>query len=67
MKLSDHVDSIRERIYKAFNNQFSRLGIGVNKLIDLDKIPADLHSKRKKIEVLIDNHLGETGTYEEAR
>jgi hypothetical protein len=67
MKLSDHVDIIRERIYKSFNNQFSRLGIGPNKLIDIDKIPADTHAKRKKIEILIDSHEGETGTYEEAR
>ena len=67
MKLSDHVDSIRERIYKAFNNQFSRLGIGANKLMEIDKIQTDLHSKRKKIEILIASHEGETGTYEEAR
>jgi hypothetical protein len=67
MKLSDHVDIIRERIYKSFNNQFSRLGIGPNKLIDIDKISADTHAKRKKIEILIDSHEDETGTYEEAR
>ena len=67
MKLSDHVDIIRERIYKSFNNQFSRLGIAPNKLMEIDKIPADTHAKRKKIEILIDSHEGETGTYEEAR
>lgn len=67
MKLSDHVDLIRERIYKAFNNQFSRLGIGANKLMEIDKIPTELHSKRKKIEILIASHEGETGNYEEAR
>lgn len=67
MKLSDHVDIIRERIYKSFNNQFSRLGIAPNKLMEIDKIPADSHAKRKKIEILIDSHEGETGTYEEAR
>lgn len=67
MKLSDHVDVIRERIYKSFNNQFSRLGIGPSKLIEIGKIPADLHTKRNKIETLIASHEGETGTYEEAR
>ena len=67
MKLSDHVDSIRERIYKAFNNQFARLGIGANKLMEIDKIPANLHTKRNKIEILIASHEGETGNYEEAR
>lgn len=67
MKLSDHVDNIRTLIYKAFNNQFSRLGFGVNKMMESDKIPTELHAKRKKIEELIKSHEGETGSYEEAR
>lgn len=67
MKLSDHVDHIRSLIYKAFNNQFSRLGVGANKLVEIEKIPTDLHAKRKKIEVLIDSHTDETGSYAEAR
>ena len=67
MKLSDHVDNIRTLIYKAFNNQFSRLGFGANKMMESDKIPTELHAKRKKIEELIKSHEGETGSYEEAR
>lgn len=67
MKLSEHVEHIRSLIYKAFNNQFSRLGVGANKLVEIEKIPADLHAKRQKIEVLIDSHTGETGSYAEAR
>ncbi len=67
MKLSEHVEHIRSLIYKAFNNQFSRLGVGANKLVEIEKIPADLHAKRQKIEVLIDSHTGETGSYTEAR
>jgi hypothetical protein len=67
MKLSEHVGHIRSLIYKAFNNQFSRLGVGANKLVEIEKIPADLHAKRQKIEVLIDSHTGETGSYAEAR
>ena len=67
MKLSDHVEHIRSLIYKAFNNQFSRLGVGANKLVEIEKIPTDLLSKRQKIEVLIDSHTGETGSYAEAR
>ncbi|OMP32279.1 Eco57I restriction-modification methylase domain-containing protein [Mangrovimonas sp. DI 80] len=67
MKLSDHVEHIRLLIYKAFNNQFSRLGVGPTKMVGIDKIPADLHSKRNKIEVLIKSHSGETGSYIEAR
>lgn len=67
MKLSEHVEHIRSLIYKAFNNKFSRLGVGANKLVDIEKIPTDLHAKRQKIEVLIDSHTGETGSYAEAR
>jgi hypothetical protein len=67
MKLPEHVDIIREKISKAFNNQFSRLGFGAAKLLDIDKIPVELHTKRNKIEQLVKNHEGETGTYIEAR
>ncbi len=67
MKLPEHVDIIREKISKAFNNQFSRLGFGAAKLLDIDKIPAELHAKRYKIEQLVKSHEGETGTYIEAR
>lgn len=67
MKLSEHVEHIRSITYKAFDNQFSRLGIGPNKELEIDKIPNELHSKRNKIDVLIKNHTGETGSYVEAR
>ena len=67
MKLSDHVEHIRTLIYKTFNNEFSRFGIGANKLVELDKIPEDLHTKRNKIKVLIDSHTDETGSYIDAR
>jgi hypothetical protein len=33
---------------KSFNNQFSRLG-SPNKLMEIDKISADLHTKEKKL------------------
>lgn len=67
MKLPDHVEHIRSLIYKSFSNQFTRLGVGASKLVELDKIPAPLHNKREKIEVLIKSHKGETGSYENAR
>ena len=67
MKLSDHVELIRSLIYKAFDNQFARLGVGANKMFDSDKLPEDLHKKRNKIEELIDSHTEETGSYAEAR
>ena len=67
MKLSEHVEQIRSLIYKSFGNQFARLGVGSSKLVDLEKIPQELHTKRAKIEVLIDSHIEETGNYFEAR
>lgn len=66
MKLSDHVEQIRSLIYKSFDNQFARLGIGAKKIIDTDKIPVELYSKRAKIDVLIKAHQY-GGSYEEAR
>jgi hypothetical protein len=67
MKLSDHVEQIRTLIYKSFNNQFSRLGIGPNKELEIDKVPAEYHKKREKIDVLIKTHIDEVGSYQEAR
>lgn len=67
MKLADHVDSIRELIYKAFNKQFGRLGIGAKKTIEIEKLPSELHNKRNKLEEIIQSHIGETGTFENAR
>jgi hypothetical protein len=67
MKLAEHVDYIRTLIYGAFGNQFSRLGLGPTKMMDVEKLPSELLSKRSKIEVLIINHTDEMGSYEEAR
>jgi len=67
MKLPDHVEHIRTLIYKSFSNQFSRLGIGPAKELEIERIPLGLHAKREKIDVLIKNHIGETGSYKEAR
>lgn len=67
MKLADHVDSIRELIYKAFDKQFGRLGIGAKKTIEIEKLPSELHNKRNKLEEIIQSHIGETGTFENAR
>ncbi|WP_075603948.1 BREX-1 system adenine-specific DNA-methyltransferase PglX [Saccharicrinis aurantiacus] len=67
MKLSEHVEQIRSLIYKAFNNQFARLGVGANKLMELNNLPEELRIKRTKIEVLIKSHKNEKGNYEEAR
>ncbi|WP_434638211.1 BREX-1 system adenine-specific DNA-methyltransferase PglX [Sulfurimonas sp. NW7] len=67
MKLADHVDSIRELIYKAFDKQFGRLGIGAKKIIEIEKLPSRLHNKRVKLEEIIRSHTGETGSFEDGR
>lgn len=67
MKLSDHVDKIRNLITASFDKQFARLGIGANKQIELEKLPEQVRAKRKHLEVMLENHIGETGCYQDAR
>ncbi len=67
MKLTDHVNLIRNLIEKAFDKQFAGLGIGALKELELEKIPQHLHAKRAKLDAIIKNHIGETGSYKEAR
>lgn len=67
MKLTDHVNLIRTLIEKAFDKQFAGLGIGATKELELDKIAQDLHGKRAKLDLIIQNHIGEMGSYKEAR
>ena len=47
MKLSDHVDKIRNLITASFDKQFARLGIGAKKQIELEKLPEQVRAKRK--------------------
>lgn len=67
MKLSDHVDKLRKLIEDSFKKQFSRLGIGENKQLELEKLPSELHDKRQRFEEMLENHVGETGCYKNAR
>lgn len=67
MKLTDHVNLIRTLIEKAFDKQFAGLGIGATKELELDKIDQDLHVKRAKLDLIIQSHIGEMGSYKEAR
>ncbi|MDD4029031.1 MAG: BREX-1 system adenine-specific DNA-methyltransferase PglX [Caldisericia bacterium] len=67
MKLSEHVDRIRELIESSFDKQFSRLGISKNKQLDIEKLPQEVRAKRLHFEEMLENHIGETGNYENAR
>jgi hypothetical protein len=63
MKLAEHVDTIRNLIHKSFVNYFARLGITANRQMDMDKIPAEQRAKREKLNRIIENHIGETGSF----
>lgn len=67
MKLTDHVNLIRNLIEKSFDKRFASLGIGALKELELEKIPQALHAKRAKFDIIIQNHTDETGSYKEAR
>ena len=67
MKLPEHVDLLRNMITAAFDKQFSRLGIGTTRKLELEKIPQELHARRQRFEDMFQSHLGETGSYESAR
>ena len=67
MKLSDHVDAIRTKIENAFDKSIARLGIGAAKQLELEKIPAEFQALRQRFDEMLDNHIGETGSYENAR
>ena len=67
MKLSDHVDKLRNLIEGSFDKQFARLGIGANKQLELEKLPSELHDKRLRFDEMLKNHEGETHTYQKAR
>ncbi|BBE18574.1 type II restriction enzyme methylase subunit [Aquipluma nitroreducens] len=67
MKLTDHVNHIRSLIYKAYNNRFARLGLGEKNEQDISLIPEELHSLRDQLDEMLENHIGETGSYKLAR
>jgi hypothetical protein len=67
MKLPEHVDKIRDLIEAAFDKYFARLGIGKSKRLDTEKLPPEVLSKRLRFEEMLNNHIGETGSYELAR
>jgi hypothetical protein len=67
MKLSDHVDAIRIKIENALDKSLARLGIGATKQLELEKIPAEFQALRQRFDEMLDNHIGETGSYENAR
>lgn len=70
MKLADHVGQIRELIEASFDKQFARLGFGKTKQMDDNKVanlPEEVTAKRERFIGMLDNHISETGSYENGR
>ena len=63
MKLSDHVDQIRNLTHKSFFNYFARLGITAKRVMEIEKLPMELKTKREKVDRVIKSHLEETGSF----
>ena len=66
MKLADHTEHIRKLIDTAFRNRLGRMGVNENALQTIDTIPAEYRSDRKRIEIIREVFIKETGTVEEA-
>ena len=67
MKISEHVDKIRDLIEASYDKNLSRLGIGKNKQLDIEKLPSEHRTERLRFDELLENHIGEIGNYEPAR
>jgi type I restriction-modification system DNA methylase subunit len=67
MKLSEHVDLLRDLIEAAFDKAFARLGIGTNKQLEIEKLPDEVRPKRLRFEEMLQSHVAETRVYSQAR
>lgn len=67
MKLSEHVDLIRDLIEAAYDKNLSRLGIGKNKQLEVEKLPSEHRASGLRFEELLESHIRETGNYAAAR
>lgn len=66
MKLSEHVNIIRDLITNAFVNQFARLGVTAEKQRDISGLDEAALSLRSRLDAIIANHIEETGSYKGA-
>lgn len=66
MKLSDHVEHIRQLVDKSFRNRLGRMGITAELLLPVDNIPAEYHKDRNKMKDIRETFISETGTVREA-
>lgn len=62
MKLSEHVEHIRQLIDQAFRNRLGRMGINEGQLTAVQNMPAE----RKRMETIREVFIAETGTVADA-
>ncbi len=67
MKLSGHVDSIRQLITRSLGNNLDRIGIAESGIKSPESLSTDETVLRNKILAIVENFTGETGTYQSAR
>jgi hypothetical protein len=65
MKLSEHVDKLRNLIENSFDKSLTLMGIGSDGPGETKR--PELAQHRERFEPMMQNHKGETGTYEKAR
>ena len=61
MNLGDHTEHIRKLIDTAFRNRLGRMGVSENALQTIDTIPAEYRNDRKRIEIMREVFIKETG------
>ena len=66
MKLSEHVEHIRQQIAQSFENRLGRIGITPSSLLPIDSIPAESRIDRKRMESIREVFIAETGTVGDA-
>ncbi len=66
MKLSEHVEHIRQLTESAFRNRLGRMGINSVKLTPIEDIPNEYREDRRRIEAVLKVFVAETGTFVEA-
>ena len=66
MKLSEHVEHIRQQIAQSFENRLGRIGITSSSLLPIDSIPAESRIDRKRMESIREVFIAETGTVGDA-
>jgi len=64
MKLSDHVETIRQMIDKAYRNRLGRMGVTAEKVLSPDKIPSALIEEQTRIVEILETCQRETSSKE---